>query len=57
MGNSVNSVVDGSVDGIDPSTTELGVVLRLRDCRPSRPLVLLFPTGGGILSRSKNLYR
>ena len=30
-------------------TEELGVVFRLRDCRPSRPLGLLFPNAGGIV--------
>lgn len=32
-----------------PLTEELGVVFRLRDCRPSRPLGLLFAIAGGIV--------
>ena len=31
-------------------TEELGVVLRLRDCLPSRPLLLLLPASGDISS-------
>lgn len=34
-----------------PLSEELGVELRLRDCLPSRPLDLLFPTSGGMVGR------
>ena len=37
------------MDDVDISAAELGVVLRLRDCLPSRPLGFL-TIGGGILS-------
>ena len=49
---SVYAVFDGGVFDKGTSTAELGVVLRLRDCRPSRPLGLLFMTAGGMLSNS-----
>ncbi len=41
------AVCEGAVG---PLTEELGVELRLRDCLPSRPLGLLFPTSGGMVS-------
>ena len=50
---SVYAVFDGVVFDIGTSTAELGVVLRLRDCRPSRPLVLLLAIVGGILSEGR----
>ena len=40
------TVCDGTIGAL---TEEVGVELRLRDCLPSRPLDLLFPTSGGML--------
>lgn len=49
MGMSRYDVCDGVEDARGALAIELGVVLRLRDCRPSRPLLLLFLIAGGIL--------
>ena len=48
MDMSKKAVLDGVADVTGTLTVELGVVLRLRDCLPSRDLGLLFPTDGGI---------
>lgn len=46
------AVCDGTVV---PLTEELGVELRLRDCLPSRPLGLLFPTSGGMMNVAEGM--
>lgn len=40
---------------MDPLAEEVGVELRLRDCLPSRPLDLLFPTSGGMLGVAETI--
>ena len=46
------AVCDGTAGAL---TEELGVVLRLRDCLPSRPLDLLLPTSGGMVGIVKGI--
>ena len=46
------AVCDGTAGAL---TEELGVVLRLRDCLPSRPLDLLLPTSGGMAGIVKGI--
>ncbi len=49
MGMSKYDVCDGVVDANGALAIELGVVLRLRDCRPSRPLLFLSLIAGGMM--------
>lgn len=46
------TVVNGPVILMGMLTLELGVVLRLGDCLPSRALALLFPPIGGMVASS-----
>ena len=50
MGISKYDVCDGVVDAKGALAIELGVVLRLRECLPSRPLLLPFLIAGGIFA-------
>lgn len=49
IGISRYEVYDGVAEAKGALAMELGVVLRLRDCLPSRPLFLPFLIAGGIL--------